>query len=150
MADFYKGYFEDRYSFEHADKKWYSQNKDHVKQYNHDYYQKHKKSFLYKDVDTTVDDPDQLLNDTEVGQIIKDQNGNYYVHASPQYYVTPDDQKRHYLSPFWSGEAGNNLASAIMYAAKYRNEDKLRKEYAKQDLDKLLDVLHRFGSRGKR
>ena len=41
MADFYKGYFEDRYSFEHADKKWYSQNKDHVKQYNHDYYQKH-------------------------------------------------------------------------------------------------------------
>ena len=43
MADFYKGYFEDRYSFAHSDKKWYAKHKQDVKEYNHNYYEAHKK-----------------------------------------------------------------------------------------------------------
>lgn len=55
MADFYKGYFDDRYSFAHSDKKWYEKHKDAVSKYNHEYYERHKKK-LANDLNNGVKD----------------------------------------------------------------------------------------------
>ncbi len=79
MADFYKGYFEDRYSFAHSDKKWYEKHKQDVSDYNHRYYEAHKKHVadqlrkgeLFK---PGADDP-KVFEDAQPGDILTRING---------------------------------------------------------------------------
>lgn len=167
MSDFYKGYYEDRYSFGHADKKWYSQNKDHVKQYNHDYYQKHKKISITQDITTYKDEDgsqwltneaEEVIQNAKPGQILKTQYGDYAVVFPPAVWTTiHGDKVSHHVNSSENSlevvsESGlkNNLSGAILLSMIARKDDERRRNYAKQDMDKVLDILHRFGSKGRK
>lgn len=92
MADFYKGYFDDRYSFAHSDKKWYNKNKDRVRDYNHNYYMAHKKTdtknrFYNGSTTNPNQNPSQKEIDEMEGGTIFTQNGKYCVKTFDGGYV---------------------------------------------------------------
>lgn len=92
MADFYKGYFDDRYSFAHSDKKWYNKNKDRVKAYNHEYYERHKKRQEKASDDIMLKNPsDKAIEQMEDGTIFKADFGGSS-HYGVKYY-NPDSKR---------------------------------------------------------
>lgn len=82
MADFYKGYFDDRYSFAHSDKKWYEKHKDAVSKYNHEYYEAHKKHVADLRKEGKLVRPLKDIKDPQVGDI-----GTYTNRYGTEYWV---------------------------------------------------------------
>lgn len=97
MADFYKGYFEDRYSFAHSDKKWYEKNKQRVSDYNHRYYEAHKKHVADKiskgELFKTWNDDPKIFEDAQPGDILTRINGYHEI----EYLVKTDGTGPSYI-----------------------------------------------------
>lgn len=117
MADFYKGYFDDRYSFAHSDKKWYEKHKDAVSKYNHEYYERHKKN-VTEALLGNVKDYSGSLPDGEIAKMddgtIFTIDGKYYVkytHANkyPQMYSAGTAGKAITFSQNIVGKEGQKL-----------------------------------------
>lgn len=92
MADFYKGYFEDRYSFAHSDKKWYEKNKQRVSDYNHRYYEAHKKHVADQLRKGELIVPLQDLENAQPGDI-----GTVTINGETEYWVKKPGHNEDYL-----------------------------------------------------
>lgn len=82
MSDFYKGYFDDRYSFAHSDKKWYEKHKQDVSDYNRRYYEAHKKHVADQLNKGGLFGPLKDLENAQPGDI-----GTYTLDGQAQYWV---------------------------------------------------------------
>lgn len=123
MADFYKGYFDDRYSFAHSDKKWYEKHKQDVSDYNHRYYEAHKKHVIDKLKKDEVFMPLKDLKNPKPGDIgtytYYDRNGykttEYWVKKpgnKPDYVITDDPKKALKISKQMVDEHISNVHKA--------------------------------------
>ena len=143
MSDFYKGYFDDRYSFAHSDKKWYDKNRKHVREYNHNYYEAHKKvdtkNRFYKGNTSDMNqNPSKAeFDEMELGTIYT-QDGKYCVKSGDGSYGEAKDLR-----------SATEMSKAIV-KRQAEKEGREKDEKIRQAGDKIDALADRFGNKRKK